>query len=66
MLVVDMLLASATGNVILGYIDGHSGYNQIFITNDDISKTTFRYPRSLRTYGCLSIYRIQVPHIIGL
>ncbi|XP_072084420.1 uncharacterized protein [Arachis hypogaea] len=37
----DMLVDSAAGNEILSFMDGYSGYNQIFIAEDDVSKTTF-------------------------
>jgi hypothetical protein len=31
-------------------LDGYSGYNQIFIAEEDVSKTTFRCPGALGTY----------------
>ena len=31
-------------------MDGHLGYNQIFIIEEDIAKTTFRYPGAIRTF----------------
>lgn len=48
--VTDMLIDSATTNAILSFIDRHPGYNQIFITEDDVSKIAFRCPGSLGTY----------------
>ncbi|XP_057719592.1 uncharacterized protein LOC130934022 [Arachis stenosperma] len=45
-----MLIDSAAGNKILSFMDGYSGYNQIFIAEDDVSKTAFRCPGALGTY----------------
>ncbi|XP_057718370.1 uncharacterized protein LOC130932921 [Arachis stenosperma] len=45
-----MLIDSAAGNEILSFMDGYSGYNQIFIAKDDVAKTTFRCPGALGTY----------------
>lgn len=44
---VNMLVDSTVGNTILSFMDEHSGYNQIFIAEDDISKIVFRCPKSL-------------------
>ena len=41
MLVAEMLVDSATGLEYLSMLDGYSGYNQIFIAEEDVSKTTF-------------------------
>ena len=38
---VDMLVYSTTNNELLSFMDGFSGYNQILIVVDDISKTAF-------------------------
>lgn len=46
----NMLIDLAARNVILNSIDGHSGYNQIFITEGDVRKIAFRCLRSLGTY----------------
>ncbi|KAL1321072.1 hypothetical protein AAHE18_14G102400 [Arachis hypogaea] len=48
--IADMLIDSAAENEILSFMDGYSGYNQIFIAEDDVSKTAFRCPRALGTY----------------
>ena len=40
--VADMLIDAASRNELLSFMDGFSGYNQIFITKEDVSKTTFR------------------------
>ena len=50
MSIVDMLIDSTVGNEILSLLDYYSGYNQIYITKNDISKTTFRCPGALGTY----------------
>ena len=49
MLVADMLVNFALGNEILNFMDGYSGYNQILIIEDDVSKMTFRCLRALGT-----------------
>ncbi|KAM1682957.1 hypothetical protein TB2_033675 [Malus domestica] len=35
---------------MLSFMDGHAGYNQIFIAEADVHKTTFRCPKALETY----------------
>ncbi|XP_027347963.1 uncharacterized protein LOC113859366 [Abrus precatorius] len=54
--IADMLVDSAAGNEILSLLDGYSGYNQIFIAEEDISKTTFR------CLGALGTYEWEVEH----
>nr|XP_025678209.1 uncharacterized protein LOC112778055 [Arachis hypogaea] len=49
----DMLIDFAAENEILNFMDGYLGYNQIFIAEDDVSKTTFRCPGGLGTYECV-------------
>jgi hypothetical protein len=41
MLVAEMLVDSTAGYEYLSMLDGYSGYNQIFITEEDVSKITF-------------------------
>jgi hypothetical protein len=45
--VVETLINAAAGHKILSFMDGNAGYNQIFMTLEDINKTTFRVPRAL-------------------
>ena len=45
--IVDMLVDSTTSNELLSFLDDFSGYNQILIAIDYISKTAFRCPSSL-------------------
>jgi hypothetical protein len=42
--VAEMLVDSAAGFEYLSMLDGYSGYNQIFIANEDVPKTSFRCP----------------------
>jgi hypothetical protein len=42
--VAEMLSNVATGNKIMSFMDGNSGYNQIFMAIEDIHKTVFRVP----------------------
>lgn len=50
MLVTEMLVDSAAGYEYLSMLDGYSGYNQIFIVEEDVPKTTFQCPGALGTY----------------
>jgi len=50
MLVAKMLVDSTAGFEYLSILDCYSGYNQIFIAEEDVSKTTFRCPGDLGTY----------------
>jgi hypothetical protein len=42
--VAEMLINAATGNKILSFMDGNTGYNQIFMAPEDIHTTAFRVP----------------------
>ena len=44
------MVDSASRNEILSFMDEYYSYNQIFIAEDDVSKTAFRCPRALGTY----------------
>lgn len=46
----DILVDLDSRNAILTFMDGYSNYNQIFITKEDVTKTTFRSLGFLRTY----------------
>jgi hypothetical protein len=45
--VVDLLVDGASGYKVLSFMDGHLGYNQIFIAESDVHKTAFRCPGSI-------------------
>jgi hypothetical protein len=42
--IVDFLVNSASGHRVLSFLDGNAGYNQIFMAEEDISKTAFICP----------------------
>jgi hypothetical protein len=44
MLIAETLISAAVGNKILNFMDGNTGYNQIFMAPEDIHKTAFRVP----------------------
>ncbi|KAM1688037.1 hypothetical protein ACFX2K_035937 [Malus domestica] len=46
----DLLIDAAANHAILSFMDGHAGYNQIFIAKADVHKTVFRCPGALGTY----------------
>ncbi|KAM2914365.1 hypothetical protein COP2_044904 [Malus domestica] len=46
----DLLIDVAANHEILSFMDGHAGYNQIFITEADVHMTTFRCSGALDTY----------------
>ena len=53
--ITDMLVYSTKNNELLSFIDGFSGYNQILIVVDDISKATFIFYGSLGTFQWLAM-----------
>jgi hypothetical protein len=42
--IADMLINDASGHKVLSFLDGNAGYNQIFMAEEDMYKTTFRCP----------------------
>ncbi|KAM1192360.1 hypothetical protein ACFX13_012960 [Malus domestica] len=46
----DLLINAATNHEMLSLMDGHAGYNQIFIAEVDVHKTALRCPWALGTY----------------
>ncbi|XP_059669124.1 uncharacterized protein LOC132314258 [Cornus florida] len=48
--VADQLIDSADKHEILSFMDGHSGYNQIYLAEEDVHKTAFRCPGSIGTF----------------
>ena len=48
--IVDVLVDEVARQKLLSFMDGHSGYNQIFIIEEDFHKTTLRCPVSIGTF----------------
>jgi hypothetical protein len=46
----DLLVDGVAGYQILSMMDGHSGYNKIFIAEEDVHKIAFRCPGSIGTF----------------
>jgi hypothetical protein len=44
MLIADMLINNTSSNKMISFLDGNLGYNQIFMAEEDISKTAFCCP----------------------
>jgi hypothetical protein len=42
--IADTLINEASGHRIISFLDGNAGYNQIFMAEEDMSKTAFRCP----------------------
>ena len=42
--IADMLVDAAAGHKVISFMDGNAGYNQIFMVEEDVAKTTFRCP----------------------
>jgi hypothetical protein len=42
--IADMLINNASGHEVIIFLDGNTGYNQIFMAKEDISKTVFIVP----------------------
>ena len=51
--IADMLVDFTANNKLFSFMDGFSGYNQILIVVDEISKTVFRCLGSLGTFEWL-------------
>jgi hypothetical protein len=42
--IADMLINNASEHRVISFLDGNVGYNQIFMTEEDMSKMAFRCP----------------------
>jgi hypothetical protein len=42
--IADMLINNASVDRVISFLDGNVGYNQIFMTEEDMSKTAFHCP----------------------
>jgi hypothetical protein len=48
--VADLLVNSALGNKVIGFLEGNAGYNQIFMAKENVSKTVFHCPRFISLF----------------
>jgi hypothetical protein len=60
--IADMLINNAPGHRVISFLDGNAGYNQIFVAEEDMSKTTFHCPGfiglfewAVRTFGLKNV-----------
>jgi hypothetical protein len=42
--IADMLINNASEHRVISFLDGNASYNQIFMAEEDMSKTAFRCP----------------------
>jgi hypothetical protein len=49
----ETLINAAVGHKILSFMDGNTGYNQIFMALEDIHKTAFRVPGAVGLFEYL-------------
>jgi hypothetical protein len=42
--IADMLINNASGHCVINFLDGNISYNQIFMAEEDMSKTAFHCP----------------------
>ena len=47
MLIADILVDAAAGHKVISFMDGNAGYNQIFMTEDDVAKIDFICPGAI-------------------
>jgi hypothetical protein len=42
--IADMLINNASGHCVINFLDSNTSYNQIFMAEEDMSKTAFHCP----------------------
>jgi hypothetical protein len=42
--IADTIINDASGHIVISFLDGNAGYNQICMAEGDMYKTTFRCP----------------------
>jgi hypothetical protein len=52
--IANMLINNASEHGVINFLDGNAGYNQIFMAEEDMSKTDFRCP------GFISLFEFVV------
>src|SRR5512141_950066 len=43
--IADIMINDTSGHKVISFLDGNAGYNQIFMAEEDMYKTAFRFPR---------------------
>jgi hypothetical protein len=62
MSIANMLINNASGYRVINYLDGNAGYNQIFIAEEDMSKTAFRCPSFIGLFKwVVMIFGLKMP-----
>jgi hypothetical protein len=51
--IANMLINNASGYRVISFFDGNAGYNQIFMSEEDMSKTTFHCPGFIGLFECI-------------
>jgi hypothetical protein len=67
--IADMLINNASGHRVISFLYGNAGYNQIFMAEEDMSKTAFRCPGFIGLFEWVVItfgLKMPVQHIKGL
>ena len=57
--IVDILVDAAANNGILSFMEGYSGCNQIYLTEEDVYKTAFHCP------GAIGIFEWVVSYLVS-
>jgi hypothetical protein len=73
MQIADMLINNASGHRVISFLNGNNGYNQIFMAEEDMSKTVFRCPGFIglsewvvMTFGLKNVTTISKSHEFNL
>jgi hypothetical protein len=51
--IANMLINNASRHRVIIFLDGNTGYNQIFISEEDMSKTAFHCPSFIGLFQCV-------------
>ena len=51
--VAETLINAAAGHKMMSFMDGNTGYNQIFMAPEDMNKTVFRVPGAVGLFEYL-------------
>jgi hypothetical protein len=67
--IADMLINNTSRHRVSSFLDGNAGYNQIFMSEEDMSKTAFRCPGFLNLFKWVVMtfgLKMSTQHIKGL